>query len=222
MQNQNRLLRKIIIWGGGVILLVLMFLGMTKFSGQIQSPIGKLVVPVSAGDNMQGPANAPIVLVEYSDFQCPACAAFHAVLKKLIADSELAPKMKFVYRYFPLKTIHDHAMLSAQAAQAAALQGKFWEMSDLLFEHQTAWASQSDTAARATFAGYARQLRLDMEKYAADLDSKAVKDRVEADYRSGIDSDVESTPSFFVNGIAIPHPSSYDQLKQLILTTHAN
>jgi protein-disulfide isomerase len=223
--QKTRFLQRLVWWGGGAVLLALVFWGMVRLSGNVQLPAqsGALAVAVHAQDNVQGPASASVTLVEYSDFQCPACAAFNPIVKQLFSDADLLGKIRLVYRYFPLSEIHANAQLSARVAQAAALQGKFWQMHDLLFTNQSAWENQSDAAARATFTGYARQLGLDMTKFSADLDSAAVVARVQADYDGGVNSGVDSTPSFFVNGTLMPHPSSYSELKQYLLdATHAN
>lgn len=212
-----RSIRRFLLWGGGIVLFAFLLWGMAKLSATTQIPTGTLAVPVSAQDNAQGPASAPIVFVEYSDFQCPACAAFQPVLTQLIADADLSGKIRFIYRYFPLTTIHTRAQLSAQAAQAAALQGKFWQMHDALFEGQATWAGQSDTQARATFAQYAREVGLDMPRYAADLDRASVQELIRAQYDGGIRSGVNSTPSFFINGTRIAQPGSYAQLKQSLI-----
>lgn len=220
--QQTRFWQRVVWWGGGIVLLALVFWGMVQLSGNVQLPAqsGVLTVPVSASENIEGPASASITLVEYSDFQCPACAAFNPIVKQLFSDADLRGKLRLVYRYFPLSTIHANAQLSAHAAQAAALQGKFWQMHDLLFENQLAWESQANAMARTTFAGYAQQLGLDMKKFTADLDSSAVAARVQADYDSGVGSGVHSTPSFFVNGTLMPHPSSYAELKQYLLNAN--
>ena len=216
--------RRVLIWGGSVAVIVLIGWGMVKLSKNVAVPTGDgtLSVPVSEQDNIQGPADARVILVEYSDFQCPACAAFSPVITKAFAEPELKNRIRFVYRYFPLP-IHPNAQLASQAAQAAALQGKFWEMHDLLFDKQDIWSPLSNTAAKGAFTEYAQQLGLDKNKFLSDIDSNAVKDRVKADLDSGTASGVNSTPSFFVNGVRMPHPQSYDEFKQnLINAVNAN
>lgn len=220
----GRKTRRFLMWGGMVVVLVLIGWGMVKLSENVQLPTdgGSLAVPVSANDHIRGPANAAVTLVEYSDFQCPACAAFISVIAKALDESELKNNVRFVYRYFPLSS-HANARLASQAAEAAGLQGKFWEMHDVLFEKQTVWAALSGKAAQQVFTSYAEQLGLDKSRFLTDLGSVIVKDRVNTDLNSGVASGVSGTPSFFVNGTRMPHPGSYDEFKQnLINALNAN
>ncbi len=217
-------IRRVLIWGGCVAVIVLIGWGMVKLSKNVAVPTGDgtLSVSVSEQDNIRGPADAKVTLVEYSDFQCPACAAFFSVITKALAEPELKDRIRFVYRYFPLPT-HPNAQLASQAAQAAALQGKFWEMHDLLFDKQDTWSPLSTTAVRGAFTEYAQQLGLDKNKFLSDIDSNAVKDRVRADLNGGTAAGVNSTPSFFVGSARMPHPQSYDEFKQnLINAVNAN
>lgn len=182
------------------------------FANQSSSTVGTLG-PVGSNEWSKGPLDAKVTLVEYSDFQCPACAARKPLVENLI--NEFGNYMRFVYRYFPLSTIHKNAQISSQAAEAAGLQGKFWEMHDLLFENQTAWANQGSEEAQQTFIGYAAQLGLDGEKFKTDLNSNAVEDAVNEDYDSGNAAGVTGTPTFFLNGVAIK-PGTYDEFRSLV------
>lgn len=216
--------RRILIWGGALVAIVLVGWGMVKLSknAPLSAENSAMSVAVSAQDHINGPASAKVTLVEYSDFQCPACAAFFPVIAKAFAEPELKDNIRLVYRYFPL-SIHANAQLASQAAAAAALQGKFWEMHDLLFEKQAVWSPLSGKAAKEAFASYAEQLGLDKERFLSDIDSSAIKDRVKTDVNSGTASGVNSTPSFFVNGVRMPHPQSYEEFKQnLINALNAN
>jgi len=123
-----------------------------------------------------------------------------------------------VYRHFPLTQLHANAQAAAQAAQAAALQGKFWQMHDLLFENQNKWSGQSNAGARGTFETYAAGLGLDMEKFKRDRDSSAVTAKIQTDLESGAASGVTGTPTFYVNGKQMPHPQSYEQFKQAVVS----
>ncbi|HTP56953.1 MAG TPA: thioredoxin domain-containing protein [Candidatus Paceibacterota bacterium] len=222
--RRSRFVRRLILWTTVVIILAGVGWLMYRAAGTTSpTPSGVLAVPVSASDIITGPASASITLLEYADFQCPACAAYSPVVTQLLQDPQVAGKVRFVYRYFPLRDIHPNAQLSAQAAQAAALQGKFWQMHDRLFDQQDAWAGLSSDGARAKFVQYAQDLGLDMTKFNADIDSDAVKAVVNADYDSAIASGVNETPTFFVNGTVLAQPSSLDQFKQEILNpAHAN
>jgi protein-disulfide isomerase len=221
-QKRKRILRRFMIWGIGGAVIVGAGWGIIKLSSNVQLPVsgGTLAVPVSAADHVSGTASASIVLVEYSDYQCPACASFYPIVKQLLSEPG-AENVRFVYRNFPLTQIHPNAQLAAQTAEAAALQGKFWEMHDILFENQTKWAGMSGSGARATFEGYAAALGLDVAKFKRDVDSSAVKEKIKADYDGGVASGVNATPSFFINGKKMAQPQSYDQFKQAVLSGRA-
>ncbi len=167
---------------------------------------------VTAADHVRGNPMSRITLVEYSDFQCPACGAYYPILKQL--DGEYGNRIQSVYRNFPLSQIHKHAFLAAQAAEAAGKQGKFFEMHDLLFEHQTEWPDSANV--RDVFLSYADQLKLDRKQFEKDMDSAEVKAKIDADQKSGIRSGIQGTPTFFLNGKKIDSPRSYDEFKQLI------
>lgn len=139
---------------------------------------------------VRGAPMAKVTLVEFSDFQCPHCGAAHPEV--LRALKEFDGNLKLVYRYFPLSN-HSRAMPAARAAEAARAQGKFWEMNDLLFENQRALED-------ADLEKYAKQLGLDLEKFAADMNSEATERRIQADRDMGQKLGIEATPSFFVNG----------------------
>lgn len=163
-------------------------------------------------DQVKGEANAPVTIIEYSDFQCPACAAYQPILKQLLADPDSG--IRFAYRHFPLSNIHRNAELAARAAEAAGKQGKFWEMHDTLFENQKSWAEAS--SARSVFAEYANKIGLDISKFESDLDSVEVKEKVYTDAESGNALTVRGTPTFFVNGTKIKNPQSYEEFVSII------
>jgi protein-disulfide isomerase len=137
--------------------------------------------------------------------------------QQVLQEPDLKGRVRFVYRNFPLAQLHPNATLAAHVAQAAALQGKFWEMHDKLFEGQGKWSGMSNTGARAQFVTYARELGLDTARLERDIDSSTVSDKVNADQQSGLASGVEGTPTFFINDIRMPSPQSYQQFKQYIL-----
>ncbi len=152
---------------------------------------GELTPPVSASDHAAAPDDAPVTLVEYGDYECPYCGMAHPIVKR--AQRELGNRLRFVFRNFPLAESHPHARLAAQAAEAAAAQGKFWEMHDMLFEHQDALEAED-------ILGYAKSLGLDTAQFARDLEAGTYAKRVRDDFRSGVRSGVNGTPTFFVNG----------------------
>jgi protein-disulfide isomerase len=151
----------------------------------------QLTPPVGADDHAVGPDDAPVTLVEYGDFECPYCGMAHPIVKR--ARKTLGSQLRFVFRHFPLAEIHPHARVAAQAAEAAGAQGKFWEMHDTLFEHQDALEVED-------LLGYAESLGLDTVKFARDLEAGTFEKRVRDDFRSGVKSGVNGTPTFFING----------------------
>jgi len=152
----------------------------------------RLSVPVSTSDHIEGRADAPVTLVEYGDYECPHCGHAYPIVKRI--QARLGPALRFAFRNFPLSEAHPHALAAAEIAEAAALQDKFWPMHDALFEHQTALDDQH-------LAQYARSLDLNVAKLQAALRSDAPKERVRADFMSGVRSGVNGTPTFFIDGL---------------------
>ena len=172
----------------------------------------KSVDQVSATDWVKGNPEASVVLVEYSDFQCPACQAYAGLIQS--ANEEFGDDLAIVYRHFPLKQIHLQAELAARAAEAAGKQGKFWEMHDMLFDRQEDWAD--DRGAQKMFEEYADDLGLDVEMFSKDINSKEVKALVKADYQSGLGLQINSTPTFFLQGEQIENPRSNEVFLDMI------
>ncbi len=164
------------------------------------------------GDWVKGDINSNIVLIEYSDLQCPACGAYYPFMKQL--TTEFGDKIAFVYRHFPLKQLHKHAEAAARAAEAAGKQGKFWEMHDILFERQQMWSAK--LTVKATFSEYAKELGLDVDKFEKDADSLEIRGKVENNFLSGERNKVNSTPSFFLNGTKLQNPRGYEEFKEVI------
>ncbi|OGC46761.1 MAG: hypothetical protein A3A94_01955 [Candidatus Portnoybacteria bacterium RIFCSPLOWO2_01_FULL_43_11] len=169
-----------------------------------------IIDAISSSDWIKGNKEAKTILVEYSDFQCPACAVYYPLVKKLIEDK--GNSFQFTYRHFPLPQ-HKNAEQAAYAAEAAGKQGKFWEMHDLIFERQDDWAEAEN--AKDIFKEYAQSLELNIEQFNQDRDSQAVKDKVQKDYTSGLTNKVNATPTFFLNGEKI-QPRSYDEFVNFI------
>ncbi|OGY93853.1 MAG: hypothetical protein A2406_00485 [Candidatus Komeilibacteria bacterium RIFOXYC1_FULL_37_11] len=160
----------------------------------------------------KGNPNALVTLIEYSDFQCPACASYYPMINKLA--EEMGEEVQVIYRHYPLSSIHPQAQLAAQAAEAAGQQGSFWPMHDKLFSNQSAWSNQPK--AEEIFISYAKELGLDVEKFKADLSNDDIEDAVKDDVRSGNQALVEGTPTLFLNGNKINNPRSYDKLRQAV------
>ena len=154
--------------------------------------LGRLAPPVGKRDHVRGPADAPLTLVEYGDFECPYCAAAYLIVKKV--QEVMADQLRLVFRHFPLTQIHPHAQGAAEASEAAGAQGRFWEMHDLLYENQRALDPMH-------LLGYAEDLDLDTQRFVRELEERVYQLRVREDFMSGVRSGVNGTPAFFINGI---------------------
>jgi len=163
----------------------------------------KTVHPGADPPHAIGPATAPVTLEEFGDFQCPPCGLLHPVLKTM--EKEFGDKLRVIFREYPLVPAHQHALSAARAAEAAGLQGKFWEMHDLIFENQKAWEKAFD--ARPIFEGYAQKIGLDMTKYRNDVNSQIVEQRIFLDGKRAHALGVQGTPTVFMNGREIPFQS---------------
>jgi protein-disulfide isomerase len=144
-------------------------------------------------DHSEGPPDAPLVLVEYGDYQCPYCGAAYPIVKRV--QKELGSGLRFVFRNFPITNAHPQAEWAAETAEAAAAQGKFWEMHDYLYENQRFMGDEH------YFAKYEAKLKLDATRMARDVAKGAYSSRIEEDYMSGIRSGVNGTPTFFIGGV---------------------
>jgi protein-disulfide isomerase len=161
--------------------------------------ITDLAVPVDDGrDHVRGPENAPVTVVEYGDFECPYCGMAEPSVRELLRDFG---DVRYVWRHLPLNDVHPHAQLAAEAAEAAASQGAFWEMHDLLLDHQDALTVRD-------LVGYARSLGLDTDRFMTDLREHTGADHVAEDLDSADLSSVSGTPTFFINGRR--HYGAYD------------
>jgi len=166
----------------------------------------KLKPNVNDRDHGTGAKNASVTLVEYGDFQCPHCGRAHPLLQRLLKEME--GELYFVFRHFPLQEIHPVALMAAQAAEAAAKQGKFWPMHDLIFEHQNNLHGNS-------FLDFAEQLDLNIGQFAKHWKSEEVLEKVELDFESGVRSGVNGTPTFFVNGQPLfSYDGTYESLAE--------
>ena len=163
--------------------------------------------------NMRGAATAAVTVEEFADFQCPTCATVHEMMKNV--TGVYGSRIKFIYRNFPLTQIHKNAYDAALAAEAAGLQGRFWEMQNQLFTNQQAWSNSSD--ARTLFTGYAEKVGLDTEKFQSDLVALPTKQRVDSDIERGRALNVSGTPTIYINGRTVPPAQmNVDSLRSLI------
>jgi protein-disulfide isomerase len=161
--------------------------------------MNELTPPVTELDYRRGSLDAPSILVEFGDYECPDTAAVHPVVEQLLAEA--GDQLCFVYRHFPLKDIHRNAELAAEAAEAAASQGRFWEMHDALLEN-------SPALDMADLVSYSRDLDLDEGRFRTELRAHLYVSRVQLHIESGLQTGVKGTPTFFINGVH--YRGSYD------------
>lgn len=206
--------KRIALWTAAIVavFLLIVILATAGSRGGANSKPPRLTEPVSTDDQALGNPSAPLTLVEYSDFQCPACGVMHPIVKQL---REAFPReLQFIYRHFPLTEIHANAEVAARAVEAAGKQGKFWEMHDLLFETQDQWSK--DKTPEIFFSDLANILALDLKQFKEDIASKEIARAVTRDTKSGQASRVVGTPTFFLNGQYFQHPLSFEQFRGLI------
>lgn len=154
---------------------------------------------IATGLHVRGPKSAPVTIEEFGDFQCPPCATMSGFLKK--GEEKGKGTVRVVFRHFPL-AMHAHAREAALAAEAAELQGKFWEMHDLLYKEQANWSKADD--APGLFNSYAGTLGLDLERFKKDVQNPEVAARIDADQKLGSSRGVTSTPTLFMNNVLLP------------------
>ena len=163
--------------------------------------------------NFKGSTNSPVVIEEFADFQCPTCAVVHPKMNEVI--SRYSGRAKFVYRHFPISNIHQNAYGASVAAEAAGMQGKFWEMQNQLFQNQNQWARLQNP--KDQFQQYAQKIGLDIEKFNNDLAAMNTRLRVDADLQRARALQISSTPTVLINGKPVPFQQvEVDTLSKLI------
>jgi protein-disulfide isomerase len=210
--------RRAQIWMVGIflaaIVAVTVFAALFGGSTPTQTFQGSTTVPITASDWTRGNAGAKVSVIEYGDFQCPACGAYEPMVQEL--ERQYAQTVQFVFRNFPLPQ-HGNAMITAQAAEAAGLQGKYWEMHDLLYQKQAQWSDVSGGSIVADYLdSYALSLGLDVKKFNTDINSDAVKQKIQNDLASANAAQVDHTPTFFVNLTQIQNPQSVTAFQAVI------
>ena len=212
----KRLYRHIALWllvalvvGGGIF-------GMVKLASYPASETGPAITvdAVNREDWTKGNRDAKVVLIEYSDFQCPACAFYYPLLKKF--SDEFGDKLAIAYRHFPLPN-HQNAKSAAYAAEAAGRQEKFWEMHDLIFDNQKDWKDKR--SADEVFTNYAQTLNLNLDRFKLDFTSKEIRKKIEAAYQNSVSLGLNSTPTFFLNCKKISNPRNYEEFRSVIIQT---
>lgn len=167
----------------------------------------QLAPAVDDQDHRRGPADAPVVIVEYGDYECPHCLQAHGIVNEL--HERLGDRFSYVFRHFPIRSSHVHAQHAAEAAEAAAAQGKFWEMHDKLFANQDALDDEA-------LIRYAGEIGLDVERFKRELAERVYAERVNEDFRSGVRSGANGTPTFYINGERYDGPWDVESLKEEI------
>jgi protein-disulfide isomerase len=179
-------------------------------SGSAPAPASE---PGADPPHSHGPKDAPVTLEEFGDFECPPCGLLHPVLQAV--EREYGSRVRIIFREFPLVPTHQHALAAARAAEAAGMQGKFWEMHDLLYENQKTWHEAFDV--RPIFEGYATRIGLDLQGFRTDSTSDLVEQRIFLDGKRGHALGVKGTPTVFLNGREVPFESlPLDKLRPLI------
>lgn len=205
-QQTMALLQKVMLYG--VAPIILLFVVYTLMSqGPTYSP-----VEIAPNDHLRGDPDTPVSIVVYADFQCPACATEHQTMSQLWP--RISDQAHLIFRHFPISTTHPHAWTASLYAEAAAQQGRFWEMHDTLFATQGIWSGMS--AVEEEFNSYALELNMDLDQLLADVESDAVIEKVRTDQRGGNSAGVRGTPAVFINGRFLGSPS-----RQRILDTVA-
>lgn len=211
----GRMGKMIAIWGSSLIALGLIVWGIVFLVQHYEPGLSERITienKIEADDWVTGNRNASVILTEYGDYQCPGCGAYFPLVEHLVA--EYKDRIAFVYRHFPLNNIHPHAVSMAIAAEAAGKQGKFWEMHKMIFENQDTWSKLNDVTDTAN--GYAQALGLKVDQFKTDFKSDALRTKVQNDLDEAIKIGLNSTPTFFVNGVRIEGPRSYEDFKTVL------
>jgi len=201
----------------GVVIGFIALFGVWKLTSKPATPT-KVDIVLNEHDHIKGNSDAKTTLVEYSDFQCPACKAFQPIISQVVEKNK--DSVRLVYRHFPLESIHKNARKAAYASEAAARQGKFWEMHDMLFQNQQDWEKESDPNKK--FEAYIKNIKGDVERFKKDLKELSIQDKVDRDYASGVQFGVNSTPSFYLNGTKLENIKTADELEKAIVESTLN
>lgn len=196
----------------GVALVVVLLFAYYFYARGTQPAVPIQEITVTDTDHVRGAQSGTVTLVEFGDFQCPACAAYEPIVQQLVQDNPGV--LKLVFRHFPLTQIHRNALLAAKASEAAGLQGKFWEMHDILYDKQKEWSEGLN--ARDFFLTYATTVGLDTKKFSDDLNNPSLEAKILAELKEGVQLGVPGTPTFFVNGKMIESPGSVEAFNKII------
>lgn len=197
-----------------IALIILVVGGFAILKNNSGSSSGSGVQPTN---HIKGEGSSGVVLIEYGDFQCSACYQYEPIVKQIFEKYQ--QQIKFQFRHFPIVSAHPNAFSASRAAEAAAKQGKFWEMHDLLYETQdpqgkTGWVASSNPL--SIFEGFAQQLGMNVEQFKTDFASEEVNDLINADISVGKEVPVNGTPTFVLDGKKIENPTSLEEFSKLI------
>lgn len=201
------------------IILAVMVLGLvalfvfTKPEDSTNSAFTGDAKQLQAEDNVLNGRDKKVTLIEYGDFQCPSCAAYHPIVKDLLETYK--EQVNFAFRHYPIISIHPNAFAASRAAEAAGKQGKFFEMHDQLYESQGTWG-QTSTNQQGLFEGYAGQLGLNVDQFKKDYASKDVADRINRDVSSAKQFGITGTPTFILNGEKIDNPADKSAFEKIL------
>jgi protein-disulfide isomerase len=200
-------------WFIGLLVLIGLLFGGYKIWQFINTPTipPEELLVINDNDHAKGNPDASVTLIEYADFECPACAVYSQETKRLA--EEFSDEIQYVFRHFPLPT-HSSSFEAAKATEAAGEQDMFWEMHDMLFERQSDWMEEGNPLGK--FVEYASDLGLDGDKFLDDYESDVVKEKVSSDLTSANQLRLNQTPSFFLDGEKIQNPKGYDEFKSMI------
>jgi protein-disulfide isomerase len=175
-----------------------------KFNGDAS----KVITQGPIADHVFGSNQQKVVFIEYGDYQCPACGRMYSTVKAITAAYQ--DKLTFIFRNFPLTSVHPNALAAATAAEAAGLQGKYYQMHDALYENQTTWSDVDVSKRGGLFEQYATQVGINLPAYRKDLDSKDVAAKIDRDRTTAQKYSVDATPTFILNGQKLPSATSTD------------
>lgn len=190
--------KKILIILAIIIVSIPVLYGIYMLTSTSQKPAALIDLQITDKDWSTGNKNAKNVLVEYGDLQCPACGAVHPYIQEMLKN--YGSQIKFIFRHFPLSQ-HKNSTNAAMAAEAAGAQNKFWEMHDMLYEHQNDWSDKNDPQAK--FLEYAQTLKLDVTKFKTDLNNPNSRSKIKNQLNSGNAIGVDATPTFYLNGVKL-------------------
>jgi protein-disulfide isomerase len=212
--------KEIGVWVGVMLVFAAISWGLiniinTKPPSKETEPVAQIQTPAEVSENdiiLGSIERARVILIEYTDFQCPACKVYAENVKKLSKD--FGDDLLIVHRFLPLTSIHKNAVTSAQAAYAAFKQNKFWEMDELLYENQDSWANTDNPL--SIFTDYAKKFNLNIDQFTNDYTAQSTKEFIDAQRNEGISIGITYTPSFFVNGKIVEVSPDYETFKQII------